>query len=150
MIIDLYINNSENNAFTKNLTLVYTLNGTLRESVSILNPSIDFNFDGIQMPTINYVFIPDFKRYYFVKNITSIRTNLWRYDLHVDVLSSFKDEILANTGTVARQENQWNMYLDDGTFRAYSNPLIQMKKFPNQNLLNDNTLVLIVAGGIAN
>lgn len=149
MIIDLYLNNSEDNTVTKNLSQILSMQGNLKSETSIINPSIMFEF-AKQMPIFNYVYIPDFKRYYFVRNITSYRTNLWQMDLHVDVLMSFKNEILANTGTIARQENQWNMYLDDGTFRAYSNPLIQFKKFPNLNLLNQDSLVLIVAGGVIN
>lgn len=148
MIIDLYLNNSENNSFDKKLTMVRNMNGNLRQETSIINPVIIFEYAST-LPVFNYVYIPDFKRYYFVKNVVSVRTNLWEMSLHVDVLSSFKNEILENTGTIARQENQWNMYLDDGTFRSYSNPLIQFKKFPNQDLLTDNTLVLIVAGGIS-
>ena len=150
MTIDLYLNNSENNAVLKNITQIISMKGDLRQGTSIINPTIDFQYETTISPKFNYVYIPDFRRYYFLKNLTSVRNNLWRMDLHVDVLMSFKEEILANTATISRQENLWNMYLNDGTFRAYSNPIIQFKKFPNDNLLNNDNLVLIVAGGIGN
>ena len=41
MIIDLYVNTSENNKVLKNITPVTELEGTLRTPTSLLNPSVE-------------------------------------------------------------------------------------------------------------
>lgn len=146
MTIMLYNNKSDNNVMKKELTSVLTMTGTLKESSDVINPTI--NFENENFIQFNYVYIPEFRRYYFLTKIESVRNKLWRMYLHVDVLMSFAPQILENSATVSRQEKRWNMYLDDGTFKSYSNPLIQYKKFPNQDLLNHTCAVLIVAGGL--
>lgn len=44
-------------------------------------------------PTYNYCYVADFKRYYFVNSITWIGGTAYRFDLHVDVLMTYKTNI---------------------------------------------------------
>lgn len=94
------------------LTSIDTLVGTLREECSIIRPSIVIQYAGM-FPDANYVYIPIFKRYYFIRNITSIRTGLWRIECEVDVLMTYKTGILGLDAYVARQENDYNNELID-------------------------------------
>lgn len=114
----------------KNITTLTTVTGDLREETSIVDPVIIFegNFEHLGF---NYMYIPTFQRYYYVTNIKSIRTGLWEVSAHCDVLKTYADAILANTGVIARQENDWNMYINDGSFKVQSNPYIITKRFPN-------------------
>ena len=41
----------------------------------------------------NYLWIPQFDRYYFIDDITSVTNTLWRIDCSVDVLMSFKKDL---------------------------------------------------------
>lgn len=139
-------NTSPNNKIGKILTNVTTLSGTLKKETSIIDPIIiveDSNLSNL-VSNINYMTIESFGRKYFVNNIKSIRNNLWEISAHVDVLESFKNEILNNTGIVSRQENKWNLYLDDGAFKCYQNPDIVTKSFPNG--FSGQEFVLAVAG----
>ena len=61
----------------------------------------------------NYIYIPDFNRYYFINDITSVRQNLWRLSLHVDVLMSYKKEISNTYAVVGRNQYVFNDYLLD-------------------------------------
>ena len=122
MTIDLYINMSEDNRIGKELQLVDTLTGTLKDSCSIINPVIKIEADNLS--NINYIFIPEFSRFYFVTDAVVLRENLWQLTCHVDVLESFKDEILSHNAIIARQENLWNLYQDDEMFKIYSNPVL--------------------------
>lgn len=100
--IELYVNSAELNRLDKTnyLTPVTTLHGVLRESTSIITPSIKIYLT--TLPTFNYAYIQAFNRYYFVSNITSIRQGLWQIDLRVDVLMSYKDSIILNTAIINR------------------------------------------------
>ena len=70
------------------LTQVAQLTGNLREPSDLINPSITIEYSGL--PGTNYAYISGFGRYYFITNITSIATNLWRLDMHEDVLMTFR------------------------------------------------------------
>lgn len=146
MTFTLMTNNSEREALTKSLTTLETLTGSLRNQSSIIDPVIEVT--GITSGTVtacNYAHIPEFGRYYFVKNITSIRTNVWVISCHVDVLQTYTTQIKAQTAVIKRQENLWNLYLDDGIFKTYQNPQIITKAFPSG--FGTQNFVLAIAGG---
>lgn len=73
----------------------------LKENTSIMNPSIIIT--GLDSwTTVNYAYIPDFHRYYFVQNVTAINSTTCQIDLDVDVLASFKSSITEQEFTVER------------------------------------------------
>lgn len=142
--ITLQTNNSENNRMTKSVTNIMSVTGTLKTATSIIDPVILINCDLSAVTHCNYLTIPEFKRSYFVRNIKSVRAGLVELTCHVDVLSSFADSIKANTAIIHRQENDWNLYLNDGTFRVYQNSMVLTKSFPSG--FNTMEFVLAVAG----
>lgn len=113
MTIILYNSTAEIDVLNKSshLTQVATLNGTLRQESDVVNPDILMEFDNL--PTFNYVYIQDFNRYYFVKNIRSFRNKLWVVSLHVDVLMSYRTDILNITCEVDRNEYDYDLLLED-------------------------------------
>lgn len=126
--------------------------GALREGSSIIDPVIlvEANAPGFHANGYNYCHIEEFGRYYFITNIVSPNYTLWEIHCHVDVLMSFKDQIKAQTAIVARQERQYNLMLDDGSFMSYQNPKIQTKLFSVEGPFETQEFVLIVAGNSAN
>lgn len=132
MNIIFYTNDSPDNEVTKTLTQQYSATGELHENCSIINPVITCEVENVtaaKIPLINYAYISDFGRYYFVRNITFIG-KLVRFDMHVDVLSSFATELKNHNAIVARQQNKYNLYLQDGMIKTYANPHIEIKQFP--------------------
>lgn len=142
--IVLQVNNSEPNRITKTITNIMTASGVLKEETSIIDPVIKIECDLSSVVGCNYLSIPAFGRSYFVNNIRSIRTGLVEFTCHVDVLSSFADSIRANKAIIKRQENNWNLYLNDGTFKVYQNPMVLTKAFPSG--FTKQEIVLAVAG----
>lgn len=137
-------NQSEKNALSKVVNDLATVTGVLKEETSIINPTITIECDLSSFSLCNYMTIPEFDRSYFVTNIRSIKNNLVEFSGHVDVLASFAPYIRANRAIIEKQENAWNLYLDDGTFRVYQNPMVLTKMFPNG--FNTLEFVLAVAG----
>ena len=137
-------NNSERNRLTKEISDLFTVSGELKTETSIIDPVIMIECDLSDVTRCNYMTIPTFGRSYFVNNIRSIRTGLVEFSCHVDVLSSFADEIRANTAIVRKQENNWNLYLNDGSFKVYQNPNVLTKAFPSG--FTTQEFVLAVAG----
>ena len=94
MEITLYTNESEKNKLEKTLDHPILLEGTLRDESSIINPIILISSEKEDIPYMyNYAYIPAFGRYYFITDIESVRTGIWRVSMHVDVLMSYKEQI---------------------------------------------------------
>lgn len=147
MTITLMQNESEPEKIGKSLATIATLTGSFKSETSIIDPVILIS-GAVSTPALvqsNYMYIPDFMRYYFIRNIRSIRTTLWEISAHVDVLETYKEPIKAQTAVIRRQENRFNLYLDDGIFRVYQNPSVITKKFPQG--FTDQAFILSVAGG---
>ena len=142
--IVLQTNNSEKNKLDKDLAAISTISGTLKNGTSLIDPVILIEGNLSTLVNCNYMTIPAFARSYFVTNIRSIRNNLVEVSAHVDVLSSFSSQIRSNVAIVHRQENRWNLYLNDGTFRIYQNPMVLTREFPNG--FSTFEFVLAVAG----
>lgn len=142
--IDLMINSSPAKKLDKDLTSIISVTGTLREGTSIVDPVIKIQCNLSDVAKCNYMYIPEFGRYYFITNISSVLNDLVEFSGHVDVLMSYRNEIRGNTGIVRRQENNWNLYLNDGAFKVYQNPMVVTKAFPSG--FTTQEFVLAVAG----
>ena len=145
MTVTLYNNKSEEIKVAKDLEEIGAYEGRLKEACTVLSPSI--LFQGLSADTLtgaNYAYIAEFKRYYFITNITIEDNNFFRIDMRVDVLQSYADSIKAQTAVIARNENEYNLYLNDGVFKAYQDPMIITKVFPKS--LTDSCFILAVAG----
>lgn len=144
------VNNSPNNKIYKDLTSVITLQGTLKNSTSILTPTILLDIPVSTtlstLSTANYAYIESFNnRKYFITDIKTVKNNLLEIDMKCDVLSTYASDIVAQTAIVKKHENKYNLYLNDGTFKVYQNPKIQVKKFPTG--FSSSEYVLSIAGG---
>lgn len=144
MNITLQVNTSDKIRIDKDVTDVITFSGTLKDATSIIDPVILFEGDLTNYMTCNYMTIPIFNRSYFITNLKAVRRNLFEISGHVDVLSSFAAGIRGNTAIIKRQENNWNLYLNDGSFRTYQNPMVLTKEFPSG--FTTQEFVLSVAG----
>ena len=148
MMIHIQQTTSEKNKIGKSISTLYTASGALREGTSIINPVI--RISGANVPTLknaNYMYIPDFNRYYFITDIKSIWNGLIEISGHVDVLQTYSSQIRNNTAIVKRNANSWNLYIEDGLFKTYANPHIFTKEFPSG--FSEPSFVLSVAGGKA-
>lgn len=145
MNIILYVNNSEKNKIGKNLTNDFSLSGTLRDATDIINPIILVELN--EIANYNYCYISNFKRYYFITDITVIRTGLYAISLSVDVLESFKSDIKNLSVILLNTENVGlNNYLPSQVFRNNVKSKTDILNFPNG--LNDSgEFILITAGG---
>lgn len=147
MEVKLYTNIDDDNVVNKNITLVATLTGDLVEDTDILDPVLLIeNVSGvITNGSVNYVYIPDLHRYYYVLDISFVSGTLFYLTCHVDVLMTYKAQILENSGLIVRQEFNYNTMLSDPRLRVKANPLLQQLKFPNA-FDGDYSYVMVVLG----
>lgn len=138
-------NSSPLNKMDKSVSTVVTLNGSLRNETEVVNPRILIEAD--VFPDANYLTITEFKRSYFIEDVRSVRNKIWEVIAHSDPLSSFKSEIRSNTALILRQENNFDLYLNDGVFKCKQNSRVEYQTFPNG--FDNFNFILLAAGGAA-
>lgn len=92
---------------------------TLKQSSSMLSPVLNLNLALGKEMDFNYMYIPTFKRYYFIDDIV-YSAGVWTWDIyaHVDVLASYYSDIYGSSQYVARASEEYdedildNLYLN--------------------------------------
>lgn len=138
----LYINNSDDKALTKSITLVDTVNVKLKEDTEMVNPVIILAPSTPQ--NFNYVYLADFNRYYYVTSKTYSQQR-FIVELSCDVLMSFVDEIKDLSVIANRSSSRFNLYQTDAEISFLNKNDIVTVPFPNG--FNGHSLILAVNGG---
>lgn len=147
MRVELMYNKSDDRVVHKVVENVHTMdNVRLLDDTNITNPTliIQGDINNINLKNINYLYILEFERSYHITNIEIISNNMIKLSTRVDVLMSFWDKIKDNDCIIRRQENKYNLYLDDGSFKAYQNPIKVTRRFPSG--FSGSSYILSVVG----
>lgn len=144
-VINLINNSSEPERVDKNLTTITMVFGELVNETSIIDPVFRIECDITQVINCNYATVEAFGRSYFITDIKSVRDGIADFYGHCDVLSTYKVGIRANSAIIRKQSENWNLYLNDGSFKIYQNPIVLTKEFPSG--FTTQEIVLAVAGG---
>ena len=141
----LYNNKSPNEKIGKNLTQLNSFSVVLKEKTSVLNPVLIIESSS-DLYQANYLYIQELGRYYYINDIALLHDDIYEIHAHVDVLETYKSGIKSNKAVIARQQNLYNLYLNDQDFRTYNNDRIQVKKFSDSDFEKTLTYVLVVNG----
>lgn len=139
----------DNAVVDKTFEELATLNAVIKQDTSIINPALIFAYDGDV--DFNYVYIPIFGRYYFVKDIDILTGNRYSLTCHVDVLMSFKDDLRKETAILDKVEDARlaNKFINDGSWETSSIEINQVYTFPDGFGVYPS-YVFIAAGGAGN
>ena len=129
----LYQNTSNERTVDKTLVQIKEVTGYLRDETSIINPSIliDTTGEGNYILNCNYVYVENLQRYYYIRSIDFVRKNLWRINLHVDVLMSYKDKISDLRCLISRSASEWYSRVPNNELVLASSPIIDVEEIPN-------------------
>ena len=148
MNISLYKTNSEKNVVYKTLTNEVNFSEvTFKNPTEILNPVITIS-TAIDVEAYNYCYIPEFNRYYYISNITSVVNGLWTLNLSVDVLMSFKQYFAKFDVILKRSQTEYNKYINDGEIVTAADNIISTIKFPQPPLNKQMYFILTTVGGV--
>lgn len=148
MTIDILQTSSTNNVINKNVVSVKSgVSCNVKEPISITNPVVILSFD-VETLKANYAYIPDYNRYYYINDIIPLTGGRIELHLSVDVLYSFKDDILNSTAIIDKQQNigNSNVYLNDGSYVTQEKEFHSVINYPN-GFLEDGEYILITCGG---
>lgn len=124
----LYNNVSDNREINKNITEISTIDLTLYLDTNVLNPVFKvktFNNNG------NYLYVPALNRYYYINNYTLSNQCVYLH-CSVDVLMTYKNQILNNTYLIKRNE-----FLKDNRLVDNEIPVSCKKQIVTQAVSND-------------
>lgn len=121
-------NNEPMNKINKTPVEKFTLTGELKEESSVVDPVITIQYEN--PIDANYAYIPEFNRYYYIKDITSVRNGYWRITMHTDVLKTFSEGILSSPCIVAKSSSRFNLYLNDSDYKCLQDDIIMTQTFP--------------------
>ena len=142
MIINLYNNESAPNVINKSITLLATLEGALRGETNLVAPIVRIVSEGL--PAFNYAHIPAFGRFYYLRDIQTVRTGVFDISLKSDPLKSFN--LGSVTGVVVEAQHVGNNYLEHRHFVRNVKSKTIIRTFSN-GLLDSGEYILITAGG---
>ena len=138
--IALYRNSAEQNRVDKTdfLSDIKYVYGTLREGTSIHNPEIVIDRTSEEnMYFFNYARINPFGRYYYITDIILESNHLWRLVMQVDVLMSFRTQILNTKAFISRNEYKYNVFLPDNKLPVkVSNDILILNTYNSNNIIS--------------
>lgn len=145
MNVKMYYNESDDRAINKSITNETLFQGDLRDSVTIMGPVI--RFYSADVLRFNYCYIPDFQRYYHVTSIEAVSLDIYDVSLSVDVLMSFRGDILKLPAIVNKQTERenGNEYIDDSSL-VCNNMLFSRTYNYSEGFNNTPAFILITAG----
>ena len=124
----LYNTKSDNREINKSITEISTIDVTLYMDTNLLKPIFKvktFNNNA------NYIYVPNLGRYYYIDNYTLSNQCVYLH-CSVDVLMSFKTQILNNTYLIKRNE-----FLKDNKLVDNEIPISCKKQIVTQAVSND-------------
>lgn len=141
MKVNFYNNQSNENVINKNLKLISSRDIIFRMAINEKTPMLILHRSTID--GVNYVGIPDFKRYYYIEHVEPYNNVLSRIYLNTDLLMTYKDEIINNQVLITATEKP--SYLSNSL--PTSRELINDKYMSNVTLTNGTTKILTTIGG---
>ena len=144
MIIDFYKINDVKNKINKTLGVPYTMNNVFFKSgdVDIIKPFLRLSRDITQY---NYCFIRELNRFYFIDDVVIENNGIRNYKLSIDVLMTYKTEIMNNKTHIIESENVINA--DNIEYSEKNNEVVSTFNFPDNPFEDNKTDVLICVRG---
>ena len=122
-------------------------NAVIVGDMSIQNPTISLQLDSFtDVINFNYIYIQELRRYYYIVDSTIREDGFVQIRCKVDVLKSFKNDILGSTQYIDRQQNKCTYQLPDGMYNIKSNRNLTIKNFGNV-IIEPNAYFLLQTSG---
>ena len=141
-----YNNNSDRRCINKNLTNAMTISGNIKSQYTSSGISLDIDISVAGITPFQFNYMKFDNKYYYIDSVDFISQNIIRLNCGVDLLESYKSQILKQTAVLARSETSYNRYLNDDNLHINAYKRVQTKAFGN-SFSAVSTPILIVTGG---
>ena len=130
MEIKIYKTNDDNRVINKTLELLKTKNVVLKDNVNILSPTFILKYEKTLFENMNYCYIGEFKRYYYILNKECLDGEHYMITLSCDVLMSFKDSFINTPMLINRtsKKEKSNAELADSNIQTSAQKIVMTEK----------------------
>lgn len=144
MQVQLLKNTTNTKSFNRNFLSQANFDVVLKNPTDVLSP--EFVLNTSSPIDYNMMYIPDFKRYYFI-GVENLNYNVWRvYAKNIDTLFTYKQQLLNLNAIIDKQEKNNNPLIDDGSFIRQVNTYPEVVKFSG-GFSDSPTYIMITANG---
>lgn len=141
----LYTNSSNPNVFNKSISSLGDFSCDFKNMIDVETPEV-YVAAGDTYDKANYMYIPEFGRYYFCK-ARSGTGNTITFECTSDPLMSFKAAILASPAVISRNPWHFDMYVPDPKMPIEARTTSAILKFTGSYFDgNNNSYILTTIG----
>lgn len=142
----LYTNTSNPNVLNKSIATLGSFSCDFKNTIDVETPEV-YVAAGATYDKANYMYIPEFGRYYFCKARAGVGNTI-TFECKSDPLMSFKAGLLSSKAVIARNPWHFNLYIPDSKLPIESRNITSTLKFPNTELFggSNNCYILTTLG----
>lgn len=130
MLAKFFNNKSDARYVNKSLELIHdNVDIKYKEDTDLINP-IFIVSSGLITPSVNYLWVENLGRYYFIKNVVFTQ-GMVEIECGVDVLTSFAVQLYRQNVIVNRNENLFDRYLQDEKIKVRNYDCVRTIQFPH-------------------
>lgn len=124
----------------------------LKAPTDVMKPTVILSMESIgeNWASVNYAYIPEFKRYYFVDNIECKNDKVLSLSMTVDVLYTYRKDLLNTQFEIARSEKINSSYFIDTEKALRGRRVVKYLPVGNGRIpqsATGNKYTITVAGG---
>lgn len=141
-----YVLSDDDRKINKNLNVLsITLDLNIRADIDFINPRLLITRENFNQG-FNYVYIEDWKAYYFITSITYMAKGVYDIRLHIDVLMTFRDTILSSEVLTSQSANL-ELYFNGGDWNSLVTKEVDTYE-STVNLSADKSTILVAVGSV--
>lgn len=151
-IVNIGVTSDPRTKVNKTFTSKHEYECQLKENCSLLDPVILVHTSESGAGNLadnNYMYISDFKRYYYITDIISVRATVVEIHGHVDVLKTYQSDIYKQKGIIERSASTkvYTSMLDDRDVYHYADTKTVIKKLSTSDgFKKSGSYVMVTAG----
>lgn len=143
MTVILYSTSDDNRVLNKSLTAIATITASPLENCTLLNPRMRFRYNA-SLKSANYMYIPDFNRYYYIRSMSVNTGGEYEAVGDVDVLKTYASDIRNAQATIIRSESIGGpTYIPDSKLPVNPNKKELRTAKQDFNTSSDNNIYLV-------
>lgn len=141
-----YINKSDHRKITKDIEQIGTTQDILfKDTTDMMNPVLMMRSSDRFDINANYCYLDQTGKYYYI-NDCEYSNGYYLLHLHVDVLMTYQNAILAQSAIVKRSNSLYNIYQEDEKFKVYNYTVQRHLDFHGGFDANTQNFLLTVVG----
>lgn len=99
----------------------------IKGNTSVMSPTLEVRKSTVgDWSRVNYAWLPEFNRYYFVDDVELRNDGIVMVSLSVDVLYTYADDIMRTQFMIARSESLWSRYYIDPEYPLMNRRVVKM------------------------